>query len=116
MREQVEVLEHHPDLAPNLVDLLQIVGQLDAVDDDLALLVLFQTVDAADHGGFARTRRSGNDDPLAAHHLEIDVAQNVELAVPLVHADELDGHIGFRHGHFRRTSTFSCCCVAVSHG
>ena len=49
MREQVEVLEHHADLAAHLVDLLQVVGELLAVDDDLALLVLLQPVDAADH-------------------------------------------------------------------
>jgi hypothetical protein len=85
MRKQVEVLEHHADLAANLVDLLQIVGQLDAVDDDLALLVFFQPVDAADHGRLARTGRPGNDDALAAHHLEVDVAQHVEIAIPLVH-------------------------------
>jgi 23S rRNA A2030 N6-methylase RlmJ len=34
VREQVEVLEHHADLAADLVDLLEVVGQLDAVDDD----------------------------------------------------------------------------------
>ncbi len=53
MREEVEVLEHHPDFAADLVDLLEVIGELDAVDDDLALLVLFQTVDAADHRGLA---------------------------------------------------------------
>ena len=36
MRKQVEMLEHHADVAPDLVDLLEVVGQLDAVDDDLA--------------------------------------------------------------------------------
>jgi hypothetical protein len=41
-----------------------------------------------------------DDDPLAAHDLEVDVAKHVEFAIPLVHADELDGDIGFRHGHF----------------
>jgi hypothetical protein len=35
MRKQVEVLEHHADFAADLVDLLEVVGQLDAVDDDL---------------------------------------------------------------------------------
>ena len=56
MREQVEVLEHHADLAADFVDFLQVVGQFDAVDDDLALLVLFEPVDAADHGRFAGAR------------------------------------------------------------
>jgi uncharacterized transporter YbjL len=49
MRKQVEVLKAHADFAADLVDLLQIVGQFRTVDDDLAGLVLFQTVDAADH-------------------------------------------------------------------
>ncbi len=35
MREEVEVLEHHPDFAADLVDLLEVIGELDAVDDDL---------------------------------------------------------------------------------
>ena len=56
VREEVEVLEHHADLAAHLVDLLQVVGELDAVDDDLALLVLLQPVDAADHRRLARAR------------------------------------------------------------
>ena len=34
VREQVEVLEHHADLAADLVDALEVVGELDAVDDD----------------------------------------------------------------------------------
>jgi hypothetical protein len=99
MREQVEVLEHHADLAPHLVDLLEIVGEFLAVDDDLALLVLLQPVDAADHGRLARPRRAADDDALAAHHLEVDVLQHVELAVPFVHADDLDGDIGVGHLH-----------------
>ena len=74
MREQVEVLEHHADFAPHLVDLLQVVGQFDAVDDDLAALMLFQPVDAADHRRFARAGGAADDDALAAHDLQIDVA------------------------------------------
>ena len=68
MREQVEVLEHHADLAAHLVDLLEIVGELDAVDDDPALLVLLQPVDAADHRRLAGARRPADDDALAALH------------------------------------------------
>ena len=36
VREQVEVLEHHADFAADLLDVLDVVGQLDAVDDDVA--------------------------------------------------------------------------------
>ena len=91
MREQVEVLEHHADFAPHLVDLLQVAGQFGAVDDDAALLVLLQPVDAADHGRLAGARRPADHDALAALDREVDVAQHVEFAVPLVHADDLDG-------------------------
>ena len=34
VRKQVEALEHHADLGADLVDLAQVVGELDAVDDD----------------------------------------------------------------------------------
>ena len=35
MREKVEVLEHHADFAAHFVDLFEITGQFNAVDDDL---------------------------------------------------------------------------------
>ena len=85
MRKQVELLEHHADLAPHLVDLLEVVGQFHAVDDDAAALLLLQPVDAADQRRLAAARRPADDDALAAHDLEVDVAQHVELAEPLVH-------------------------------
>ena len=96
VREQVEVLEHHADLAADLVDLLEVVGELDAVDDDAALLVLLQAVDAADHGRFAGAGRPADDDALAARDAQVDVAQHVEFAVPLVHADDLDRDVGLQ--------------------
>jgi hypothetical protein len=102
MREQVEVLEDHADIAADLVDLLEIVGELGAVDDDLALLVLLQPVDAADHRRLARPRRAADDQLLAARDLEVDVAQDVELAIPLVDADHLDRGGGIERRRFQR--------------
>ena len=101
MREQVEVLEHHADLAADLVDALEVVGELDAVDDDSALLVFLQPVDAADHGRLAGTRRPANHHALAAADRQVDVAQHVEIAVPLVHADHLDRHLVLELGGFQ---------------
>ena len=40
MREEVEVLEHHAHLAADLLDVLQVAGELGALDDDLPALVL----------------------------------------------------------------------------
>ena len=92
--------KHHADFAAHFVDLLQVVGEFDAINDDLALLVLFQPVDAADHRRFAGTGGAGDDDALAAHDLQIDIAQNVEIPIPLVHADDFDGDVRGRNGQF----------------
>ena len=66
MREEVEVLEHHADFAADLVDALEVVGELGAVDDDAALLVLLEPVDAADHRRLAGAGRAADHDALAA--------------------------------------------------
>src|SRR6185312_847917 len=95
----------------NLVDLLQVVGQLDAVDDDAAGLVLLEPVDAADHGGLARARGPGDDDALAAVDAQVDVAQHVKIAVPLVHGDDLDGDIRVQPTRLRRR-----CRSGIGHG
>ena len=93
VREQVEVLEHHANAATNLLDTLDVLGQRHTADHDLALLMLFQVVDAANHGGLARARRPVNDDPLAAFHFQVDIPQHVKIAVPLVDAAHFDHQI-----------------------
>ena len=98
MRKEVELLEHHADLAPDRLDRLQVVGELDAVDLERALLMLLEAIDAADQRRFAGSRRPADHDPLAARDRQIDVAQHVELPVPLVDARELDDGIGCLHG------------------
>ena len=94
MREQVELLEHHADLAPDQVDVLDVLAELDAVDDDLALLVLFEAIDAADHRRLAGARRPADHDALAAMDGEIDVLEDMEVPVPLVDAGHLDDDVG----------------------
>src|SRR5271167_4368246 len=84
VREQVELLEHHADLAADRLDVLDVRSQLDPGDDDLALLMLFQPVDAADHRRFARARRPTDDDALAPLDLEVDVPEYVKLTEPFV--------------------------------
>jgi hypothetical protein len=91
MREQVEVLEHHADLAADLVDALQVIGEFDAVDDDMARLVLLEPVDAADERRLARARRPAHDDALALVDGEVDVLQHMKVAEPLVHVADLNG-------------------------
>src|ERR1700730_17402789 len=97
MRKQVEMLEHHADLAADLVDLLEVRGEFDAVDDDLARLMLLESVDAADHRRLAGARRPADQDALAARYVEIDVAEHVKVAVPFVDVGHLDRGEVFNH-------------------
>ena len=50
MREQVEALKHHANLAPYRINVFHLIGQLIAIYDDLACIVFFQPVDTADQG------------------------------------------------------------------
>jgi len=88
--KEVELLEHHADLAADRLDVLDVGGELDAVDDDLAALMLLEPVDAADHGRFAGARRATHDDALALGDLQADVLEDVELAIPFVNRAQLD--------------------------
>ena len=85
VREQVEVLEAHANLGPDLVDVFQIRRQDRAVHGDPPALVFFQRVDAADQGGFTGTRRARDNDPFATIDGQVDIPQHVERAVPFVH-------------------------------
>ncbi|MNI69974.1 hypothetical protein D3C73_1257550 [compost metagenome] len=96
MWEQIEVLEYHAHFPANRLDLLEIVGQLHAIDHDATLLVLFQAVETADRGGLARARRPAQDDTLTLLYVQIDVLQHMELAVPFVHILDLNNR--FRNG------------------
>jgi hypothetical protein len=106
MRKQVEALEHHADLAAHLIDVAQARAQFDVVDDDAAFLELLERVDAADEGRLARAGGAADHDALALGDLEVDVAQHVELAVPLVEAGDGDDRV---RGHERRSPQWRRC-------
>src|SRR5205823_9214123 len=99
VRKQVEVLEHHSDLAAHFVDTLEILGELGAIDDDAAALPVFDAVDTAKQRRLAAARRAADDDALAAHHLEIDLAQHMEAAEPFVETDDVDRDLVRRGAH-----------------
>jgi hypothetical protein len=92
VREQVERLEHHADLAADALDVPDVVGELDPVDDDPTAVVALQTVDRADEGGLARTRRPDDHDDLAVPDRGRDPLEGLELAEPLLHV------LGHDHG------------------
>ncbi len=48
MRKQIKRLEDHSNLSADSVNIFQITGQLNTVDDYLSFLMLFEKIDAAD--------------------------------------------------------------------
>ena len=50
---------------------MEVVGELDAADDDATRVVLFETVDAPDHRRLAGTGRTDDDDHLLAADLQL---------------------------------------------
>jgi hypothetical protein len=52
MRKEIEVLKDHSHFSADLFNVLDVVGEFDAVHHNPALLVFFETIDAANEGGF----------------------------------------------------------------
>ena len=48
MRKQVKMLKDHAHLAPNDINVLEVMGQFYSINDDFSLLVFLQPVDASD--------------------------------------------------------------------
>ena len=97
MRPQVEVLEHHADLAAQLAQsprrhrlsravLAGLVADELAFDPDLAFVVSFEEVDAAQQRALARAARSDQTNNLGARELEIDAVEHFQRAKAFGHA------------------------------
>ncbi len=72
-REQVEMLEDHPDRAPRVAQrALGQGGDVRAVDDDAARVGLLETVDEADERGLAGARAADHPQHRALRHREVD--------------------------------------------
>ena len=96
--EQVELLEHHPHLAPDGVEVLHAVVQLDPVHHDAPGVVLLEPVQRAEEGGLARARGADDDRHLALEEAGGDVPEDVRLAEVLVHALRDDERLGDGRG------------------
>ncbi len=94
VREQVETLKHHADLAADLLDILHVRAHLGTVDHDGADLMRLELIDAADHGGFSRPRRTADHNLFAFANGQVDVMQSAEIVVPFTHAAEFDQRTG----------------------
>ncbi len=104
------MLEHHAHFRADGLDVFQVVGQLDAVHDDLPFLVLFQPVDAPDQRGFTGTGRSADHDFFLSLHFQVDVLQYVKITIPFVEVLHLNDGVGcIGHVRFLKSSV-NCVC------
>ena len=90
MCKQVELLEHHAQLGTHAGKILAFLRQGLALDEDLARVDGFQAVDGSAHGRLARARGANHHDDLAAVDREIDVVEDVQIAIVLIDVSELD--------------------------
>ena len=90
MRPEIELLEHHADVAPHAIDLalrrahasavaLAIAEQF-AFDAHVALVVGFERGEAAQQRALARARRPDDADHFRSRDVEIDAAQHFDFA------------------------------------
>ena len=80
VRKQVELLEHHADLGPHVVDVGALVLQMHAVDVDAAAGGHFEVVDAAQNRALARPARADDNHDFAALDVEIDAFNGLYAA------------------------------------
>ena len=95
MREKVERLEHHPDLATDGGDVANVIGELDAVDEDVSALVFLEPIDRPDERRLAGAGGTEDHDHFAALDGQVDAAQYMELAEPFVDVAADDDVVGF---------------------
>ncbi len=104
MGEEVELLKDHADLTADGSDVADIMGEFNAIHDDLTALVLLQPINGADEGGLAGAGRAENDDDLPLLHGHVDALQRVKVAEPLMHVAANDDFVGARR-----------CWTSISH-
>jgi hypothetical protein len=85
VRVEFKALKNHADIFPQLVQIGPGVAERYTVDKDLALLIGFQSVDAAQQGALARSARSANNYGLAALNCFIHVRQNLKITKPFAY-------------------------------
>ncbi len=84
MGEEVEILEDHPHLGPDLVDVRLRIGDLHAIHPDPARIRQREVIDAPEEGALSRAAGSDDDEHLSLLDLQIDTREDFEGAVGLV--------------------------------
>ena len=93
MWEQVELLEHHPDLRADFLDVLDVIRKLYAINDDGALLMRFKPVDTANPRRLAGSRWSDDDDHLPLLNRCRHAFERLEVSKPLLDSIAFDDRV-----------------------
>src|SRR4029078_6820564 len=92
VRKEIELLEDHTGLDPQLTDALSLVSRSmapfepDAADLDASTSWVFQEVDAPKQRALSATRPTEDNHDLAPVDFEVNIGQHLESSEPLVEA------------------------------
>ena len=90
VREQIEALEHHADAASDRVRVEAGLGDVDTVEQHLAVVDRFEHVDAAQERRLARPGGADQRDHVALGDVEIDAVEHGGVVERLEHIAELE--------------------------
>ena len=97
VREEVELLEHHPDPLPDRRDVDTFAGDLLALQEDAAGVERLEQVRAAKQRALAAAAPADDDEHFACGDAQVDAAQHDVVAELLVHSLQPDHrHIAVR--------------------
>src|SRR6478672_12164287 len=108
MSEQIEALEHHPDLLtlagcasgrvgdkPSALDL---TCHVDPIDDHLTFCRILNAIDAAEHSRLAGTAGPDHHDDFAAQYVDVHAIENGNAAINLGQPAHMQERLGLgRH-------------------
>ena len=95
--EQVEMLKHHADPLPELIDVQLRILQVAAVHDDLPAAALLQSVHAPQEGGFSAAGGADDDHHFPLHDLRGNVFQHLQVLKALFQVLHVNLHPALRH-------------------
>jgi hypothetical protein len=99
VREEVERLEDHPNVAPQPRQIASGSVHALSIEPDRARVDFLEPVDAPQHRRLPRPRRASHDDRLTVLDPQVDIREDHVLTERLPHAGELYERAVFLHAH-----------------
>jgi hypothetical protein len=97
MREEVEVLKHHADFAPDQMQFFRLCVDFFSVDADRPAARFFQEVDTPQQRALPGTARTDYDHNLTLFDLEVDIVDDLMFSIPFIQMPDFNHHSAFFH-------------------